>query len=324
MNNTVEGDVSILIPTYKYADLIEGAVKSALATGAGEIIVSDDASNDNTIRRLARFRDSRLRFVDQPDNLGLWQNHLAVLGLASLPWVKFLQADDLLTPGALQRMVKHVSPSISLVWSNPTFRSYATNAQWSRYTLGAPLLLSSQQVFECMSKVGLFFGTPSHMLIRKVAFDFSPQAWANDISADVIMGIQAAAHGAVVCLPEGNVIHGIHPRQDGQTQSFNLSFRRLHNTIKYLLSLTDPELQRFLPPYVAVEVLGWLRNSAGQIRRRRPLYSGFWGDLVHLISLVPYRDLVRRPGTAVQMYRAKYAKGTIPLPSPMGHSVSRP
>ena len=118
---TLESDVSILVPTYRYAHLIEEAVHSALNSGTGEIIVSDDASNDGTMERLAAITDPRLKLVEQPKNLGLWRHHQAVLEMASKPWVKFLQADDRLTPGALERMVRYASPEVSLVWSNPTF-----------------------------------------------------------------------------------------------------------------------------------------------------------------------------------------------------------
>lgn len=43
-----EADVSIIIPTYKRRTMLPKAMKSALASGAGEIIVIDNKSEDGT------------------------------------------------------------------------------------------------------------------------------------------------------------------------------------------------------------------------------------------------------------------------------------
>ena len=61
-----EADVSVLIPTYRRGSCIESTVRSALSTGAGEVIVSDDASDDDTVEALRRIVDPRLLIVVQP------------------------------------------------------------------------------------------------------------------------------------------------------------------------------------------------------------------------------------------------------------------
>ena len=68
-------------------------MRSALSTGAGEVIVSDDASDDDTVEALRRIVDPRLLIVVQPRRLSLWPNHRAALLLATRPWIKFLQDD---------------------------------------------------------------------------------------------------------------------------------------------------------------------------------------------------------------------------------------
>src|SRR4051794_19839314 len=110
-----ESDVSILIPSYRRPAMTRKAVELALMTGAGEILVSDDASGDGTVEALADLRDFRLRIVTQPKNLGLWPNHLALLRMATRPWAKFLQNDDWLEVGGLARMVEEIGPQTSVV-----------------------------------------------------------------------------------------------------------------------------------------------------------------------------------------------------------------
>ena len=97
-----------LIPTYRRGNGSRRTVESALATGAGEVIVSDDASHDGSIEQLESICDPRLRVIVQPRRLGLWPNHRAALLLATRPWIKFLQDDDRLAPDALRRMLAHM------------------------------------------------------------------------------------------------------------------------------------------------------------------------------------------------------------------------
>jgi glycosyltransferase involved in cell wall biosynthesis len=316
MGRTVgEGDVAIVIPTYKYSHLIRDTVASALATGAGEIIVVDDASGDGTMLHLREFSDPRLVAAEQPCNVGLWQNHLHALQLTSKPWIKFLQADDRLTAGALSRMVQHIEADVSLVWSNPTFIDLTSGKQWRRYALPGVRRWSTEEVFALMLRVGLFLGTPSHMLIRRDVLDLSADAWRNDVSADFIMAMQAAAQGAVVGLPEGNVLHGVHPGQDGNTQGFRLGGRRLINTVTYLrMARWDrPIVRQFVDVFAVAALVGWLRNMAGQLRRGARLDSEMGRDLAKLAGLVSWRSVGKLLPYIGATLRRRYQKEIIDL-----------
>src|SRR5215510_9299074 len=110
-----EADVSVLIPSYRRPQMTLTAVECACSTGAGEILVSDDASNDGTVEALRAVRDDRLRIVVQPVNLGLWRNHLVLLRMATRPWLKFIQNDDRIAPNGLRNMVDAIGPSTSIV-----------------------------------------------------------------------------------------------------------------------------------------------------------------------------------------------------------------
>ncbi len=89
--------VTILIPTYGQQDFISCAISSALAQSYPnlEVIVVDDASPDQTAEKVAGFRDPRLRYVRNEQNLGRVKNYRrALYELATGEWVVNLDGDD--------------------------------------------------------------------------------------------------------------------------------------------------------------------------------------------------------------------------------------
>jgi len=100
----VSAHVSIVIPCYRQAHFLAAAVDSALAQdyAALEVVVVDDGSPDETGRIAASYaaRDPRVRWVAQP-NRGLARARNAGLDASTGDYVVFLDADDLLLPGAI-------------------------------------------------------------------------------------------------------------------------------------------------------------------------------------------------------------------------------
>ena len=305
-----ESEVSILIPTYKYANIIGDAVVSAIATGAGEIIVTDDASHDGTMDILGSFGDKRLRIVEQPQNLGLWQNHLAALRLATKPWIKFLQADDRLMQGGLERMVSEIRPSTTIVWSNPIFLDLTSGRKWTRYELPAPLHFSSDEYMKRLTKVGWELGSPSHMLVRKDVIEFATDAWANDKSCDVVMGVFAASRGDVVLLPCGNILNGLHESQDMKNQEIKMANSRLLNTITFLMQSSDQRIRDFATIFAVVEAIGHCRMFLGAIRRgqKAPLRCNL--DIVRVLNVVDLMRIMSLIREMVRMAARKFGPST--------------
>ncbi len=100
-------DVSIVIPTFNRAGLVERAVESALSSSPTvqvEIVVIDDGSTDDTLERLKRF-GGRIVVVALGRNRG--RNHARNAGLRESrgEWLKFLDSDDVLEAGTLAQEV---------------------------------------------------------------------------------------------------------------------------------------------------------------------------------------------------------------------------
>ncbi len=90
--------VSIGIPAYKGASKLKRAIESAIAQDYPnlEIVISDDASPDDTAAVCQEFcqRDSRIRYIRQPKNLGLTDNFRAVFNLIRGEFFMWLSQDD--------------------------------------------------------------------------------------------------------------------------------------------------------------------------------------------------------------------------------------
>jgi glycosyltransferase involved in cell wall biosynthesis len=97
--------ITVCIPTYNRAAYLREAIHSVLAQTFGdfELLVSDNASTDNTAEVVAGFGDPRVRYHRQPQNVGIGENHRSVTALAQGEFVAVLSDDDLYQPDHLDR-----------------------------------------------------------------------------------------------------------------------------------------------------------------------------------------------------------------------------
>jgi len=96
--------VSIIVPVFNRAGMIEGAVASALAAGGElpiEVVVVDDGSTDATWSVLGHINDPRVRSVRLERNAGQSAARNCGLDEARGRYVKFLDSDDVLVAGHL-------------------------------------------------------------------------------------------------------------------------------------------------------------------------------------------------------------------------------
>jgi len=100
--------LSICIPTYNRAQLLERCVKSILVSNNRniEIVISNNASTDNTSEILKSLQDSRIKYQSNKINIGASRNLIKVLKSAKGKWIFILTDDDYLLPGALEKIIK--------------------------------------------------------------------------------------------------------------------------------------------------------------------------------------------------------------------------
>jgi glycosyltransferase involved in cell wall biosynthesis len=100
--------VTICIPTRNRSHFVREAIQSALNQTISdfEVLVSDNASTDDTGETIASFRDPRIHYYRHPANIGLAANHQFVTTLAQTEYVAILPDDDLLLPDHLETALK--------------------------------------------------------------------------------------------------------------------------------------------------------------------------------------------------------------------------
>lgn len=309
-----ERDISILIPTYRYRDKVVRAVESALASGAGEIIVTDDAGRDGTIERLAQFSDPRLRVSENARNLGLWENHLHALSLASRPWIKFIQADDYLLPGGLAAYAAAVEEGVTVVFGAPTVRDDATGALSYYHHIAAPRRAAPAELQVAFLYGGWVLGSPSHMMLRADAIERDPAAWKTTISSDLVVGAIASARGDTMLLPVGAIGQGSHPGQDARTQSAALGLERMVSSLAYLRGRQEPGLRWLANMWTWLQLQPALKTVARGLVRRESSPAKLVGYPQRLLATLSLNDWREIYANRALLRRAAHFRRTVAPP----------
>ena len=133
--------VSIVIPAYNYRRFLRTAVSSALDQRGVmvEVIIVNDASTDGSAELADELAsgDSRVQALHHETNRGPVDTFNDGLGLATGEYVVRLDADDLLTPGSLERSVAvaQAFPTVGLVYGRPVhFRGQPPRSHRDRPT----------------------------------------------------------------------------------------------------------------------------------------------------------------------------------------------
>ncbi|WP_028060554.1 glycosyltransferase family 2 protein [Candidatus Solirubrobacter pratensis] len=119
--------VSVIVPCYRYAEILEGCVDSVLSQAGVEVrvLILDDCSPDDTPAVASRLaaQHPRVEYRRNETNRGLIATANAGLEWADGDYVVLLSADDLLVPGSLQRatQVMERNPRVGMVYGRPLY-----------------------------------------------------------------------------------------------------------------------------------------------------------------------------------------------------------
>jgi len=102
---------TVIIPTYNRADLIEVAINSVLQQSFTdfEIIVIDDASQDDTEKVVSKFSDTRIQYLKNERNLERSRTRNKAINLAKGNYITFLDSDDYYLENHLQNFYDEIS-----------------------------------------------------------------------------------------------------------------------------------------------------------------------------------------------------------------------
>ena len=159
--------VAVIVPCYRYADVLPGCVDSILTQRGVEVrvLIIDDCSPDDTpavARRLAQC-DGRVEYRRHPHNRGLIATANEGLDWAAEhgDYTVLISADDQLVPGCLQRAttVMEASPNVGMVYGwapyahvgRPLPRRYGRWIGTKTWTGTDWIRLRCQTGFNCIS-----------------------------------------------------------------------------------------------------------------------------------------------------------------------------
>lgn len=173
--NTTE-KISVIIPTYNRANLIERSVQSVLEQTYDnlEVIVVDDGSDDNTQEVVNAFHDSRIVYHKLPSNQGVSNARNVGAAIATASLIAFQDSDDRWQKDKLQKQMEYWQqhPEYGMIYSaylyhteaGEIFRVPSANVKGNlegdifadlllRNTVGTPTMLMKK---ECFLKSGGF------------------------------------------------------------------------------------------------------------------------------------------------------------------------
>jgi glycosyltransferase involved in cell wall biosynthesis len=117
--------VSIIIPTYNRRYVLSRAIESALKQTYRdfELIVVDDASNDDTKALVEEYHDERILYSRHEINRGAPAARNTGLRIARGEYIAFLDSDNEWLPPRLEKQIElfsHVPASVGVVYANNT------------------------------------------------------------------------------------------------------------------------------------------------------------------------------------------------------------
>lgn len=110
--------VSICIPVYNAEEFISSTIQSVLDQTYTdfELIVSDNQSTDDTMKKIMQFSDKRIVVFENDTNVGMFENWNLCLKRAKGEYIHLLCADDYLEPTAIEKMIGRMEKNSNAVF----------------------------------------------------------------------------------------------------------------------------------------------------------------------------------------------------------------
>jgi glycosyltransferase involved in cell wall biosynthesis len=115
----IKSSLTIAIPTLNRADMVAALVRVCLSQTVlpCTIIVSDDASDDDTLMKLAKLQHPNLKVIRQRPRIGMIANWNACLEACESDWFVLVSDDDMVAPDFVEQVENQLAatPEIDLL-----------------------------------------------------------------------------------------------------------------------------------------------------------------------------------------------------------------
>lgn len=114
--------ISVIVTSYNYSNFIEQTINSILAQTYSdfELIVVDDYSSDNSVEIIKNFKDDRIKFIENKQNLGLAISVAKALKIATGEWIAFCESDDFWEKECLEKRIQIAEkyPNLGVIFND--------------------------------------------------------------------------------------------------------------------------------------------------------------------------------------------------------------
>jgi hypothetical protein len=232
--------VSVLLTAFNRESYLAASIESVLAQTWGdfELIVVDDRSTDGTIDIARRYErlDSRVRVVLNDRNYGQFANRNHAASLATAPFLKFHDSDDLMYPHCLGVMVPALRGEPRAGFGLSSSRAWPGGP--------VPMLLTPRQSYQReFLGFGLFMCGPAAALFRTDVFRDLGGFEDYGTPSDTIFWIRACARHPVLLLPGDLFYYREHPGQAFQAPDVARQYAMVTAHMWRALSAADCPLE---------------------------------------------------------------------------------
>jgi glycosyltransferase involved in cell wall biosynthesis len=289
--------VSVVIPTYNRSELLRRTLQSVLDQTFTdfEVIVSDNASTDDTAEVMASFDDPRVQYTRLPENIGMLGNLTRCFRLGDAPYVMLLHSDDLIRPGLLAAAVPVLDEHPEIVFVHSAFsvidgdgNVVIDHSAWGEPI--DPVETSAQFVTRCFNRGNRI--VPSGTLVRRRAIATEEFEADDGAGNDMGLWLRVSTRGNVAFLDEPNVAF----RKHGGQLTSELAGAAQADTEEYLLTFEGVAMMRnvkfrFAERFDGQPVDAWklrllarwrTRGELGSVLRHRVLRATSRADRVSI------------------------------------------
>ena len=276
--------LSILVVAYNQAMTIERAVESAFAQNAKdlEIILADDASDDNTFSIMMRMANSysgphQVRCIQQDSNKGLNMHLNALVEVAQCELIMVMAGDDISYSFRAQKILDTFSMSKVLLIHSlaDTMDLDGRPINNRRYCLAS--FYTSTDPYEIANSQSLYLG--ASVAFHKILFQKYGPLPNSCAFEDLVLGFRAALERRVGYIDEPLLCYRIHRVIKEESQYFknnNPIKRSRTQTIKRRLDVLEQRLQdaRTFGEEDSGKLIQSLKKEISRTRARRDYLTG--------------------------------------------------
>ena len=186
--------VTICIPTYNRAGMIGKAIESALGQTYRniEVIVVDNASDDNTAVVVASYSDKGLTYVKNERNLGLFGNFNRCIEVATGDYLHILHSDDYIDPSFTASCIAFFMAHPSVVMTSTRARIVSSGIESDIPCSDTDFVLNAPEGFRHLLAARSFIACPSVMIRRDVYREVGPYPLEYPYSSDYYQYLKIA------------------------------------------------------------------------------------------------------------------------------------